>query len=125
MCNLLTTLRNGQRFKKKVVVVEKNFTNSAILENLSKEGYIGGYYTDNENEAIAVKLKYSGRRQNPVIRGIRPVSRPSKRVECGHPVPNLLNGLGTVLVRLENGEIVIDKEARFRQLGGEVLCEIW
>ena len=39
-------------------------------------------------------------------------------------VPRVLNGLGIALVSTSQG-VVTDKEARAKQLGGEVLAYVW
>jgi len=71
-----------------------------------------------------VHLKY-GPNGERVIRHIRRVSKPGRRVYSGATsLKPVLNGLGIYVLSTSRG-VVSDREARQRKLGGEVLCEIW
>ena len=39
-------------------------------------------------------------------------------------MPKVFNGIGIIIVSTSQG-IMTDREARFRSLGGELLCSIW
>jgi small subunit ribosomal protein S8 len=59
------------------------------------------------------------------LRGIRRVSRPGHRVYKGAAeLPRVHGGIGVAIVSTPNG-LLTDREARGRNLGGEVLCEVW
>ncbi|MEW8985481.1 MAG: 30S ribosomal protein S8, partial [Bacillus sp. (in: firmicutes)] len=52
-------------------------------------------------------------------------SKPGLRVYAkSTEVPRVLNGLGIALVSTSNG-VLTDKEARAKQVGGEVLAYVW
>ena len=73
---------------------------------------------------LAIDLKY-GPNGERVIRHIRRVSKPGRRVYS--PADRLrpvLNGLGISIISTSRG-VISDREARQRNLGGEVLCEVW
>ena len=60
-----------------------------------------------------------------VITGLKRISKPGLRVYAkASDVPKVLNGLGIALVSTSQG-IVSDKEARAKQVGGEVLAYVW
>jgi small subunit ribosomal protein S8 len=60
-----------------------------------------------------------------VIRRIRRISKPGRRVYCGYEkLKPVLGGLGIFILSTSRG-VISDREARQRKLGGEVLCEIW
>ena len=60
-----------------------------------------------------------------IIRRIRRVSKPGRRVYRGvDGLKPVLGGLGICVLSTSRG-VISDREARQRRLGGEVLCEIW
>jgi small subunit ribosomal protein S8 len=60
-----------------------------------------------------------------VIRTIRRISKPGRRVYSGSTqLKPVLGGLGISVISTSRG-VISDREARQRKLGGEVLCEIW
>ena len=72
---------------------------------------------------IRLHLKY-GPNGEQVIRHVRRVSRPGRRIYSGvAKLKPVLNGLGIFVISTSRG-VVSDREARQRNLGGEVLCEI-
>ncbi|HDK5726007.1 TPA: 30S ribosomal protein S8, partial [Staphylococcus pseudintermedius] len=69
-------------------------------------------------------LKY-GSNNERVITGLKRISKPGLRVYAkANEVPKVLNGLGIALVSTSEG-VITDKEARKRNVGGEVLAYIW
>ena len=61
----------------------------------------------------------------PVIRGLKRVSKPGRRVYVGHQdLPRVLAGLGVAVLSTDQG-IMTAREARRRNLGGEVLAYVW
>ena len=73
---------------------------------------------------LRIFLKY-GQNNERVITGLKRISKPGLRVYAkADEVPRVLNGLGIALVSTSQG-VVTDKEARAKQVGGEVLAYIW
>ena len=61
----------------------------------------------------------------PMIGGIRRISKPSRRVYVGQgEVPKIRNGLGIAVISTSKG-ILSDQAAREASVGGEVVCEVW
>ena len=60
-----------------------------------------------------------------VIEGLARISRPGRRVYVGqdHALKSY-GGVGTLIISTSQG-IMTDREARRRQIGGEVICSIW
>ncbi|MFC2678006.1 MAG: 30S ribosomal protein S8, partial [Granulicatella sp.] len=59
------------------------------------------------------------------ITGLKRISKPGLRVyaKTGE-VPKVLNGLGIAIVSTSEG-VITDKEARAKNVGGEVLAYVW
>jgi small subunit ribosomal protein S8 len=73
---------------------------------------------------LRLVLKY-GENGERVIRHIRRVSKPGRRVYSGATrLRPVLNGLGISIISTSHG-VISDREARQKNLGGEVLCELW
>src|SRR5690606_12193954 len=97
----------------------------ALAEILHKEGYIESFEAkDNEGRpgrTLTIKMKYSPERAR-VISGLRRVSKPGLRVYSqSSKVPRVLGGLGVAVLSTSQG-LMTDREARKRNVGGEVLC---
>ena len=124
--DMLTRIRNGQmRSLNKIEIPFSNFR-SKILEVLKREGYIISYEittNDKKIKNIFVKLKYYD--GQPVIKEIKRVSKPGRRVYSS--IKNLqktYNGLGVSILSTPRG-VMSDNEAREANVGGEVLCTIY
>ena len=70
-----------------------------------------------------LSLKYRGK--DKVITDLKRISKPGLRVYAKvNEIPRVLNGLGIVILSTSQG-LMTDKEARAKQVGGEVLAYIW
>ena len=98
----------------------------ALADILHKEGYIEGYEvadnTERPGRALSIKMKYSPER--PAISGLRRVSKPGLRATASPPRSRVLGGLGVAVISTSQG-LMTDREARKRNVGGEVLCFVW
>ena len=97
-----------------------------VLDVLSDEGYIRGHEAttgDDGHPAIEISLKYF--EGTPVIRELKRVSKPGRRVYMGvKDIPSVRQGLGVSIVSTPKG-VMSDANARAANVGGEVLCTIF
>lgn len=126
IADMLTRIRNGVSVERRYVEVPASKVKRGLAEVLKREGYIWDWQ-EVEGEpvnALRLELKY-GPNGERVIRKIRRVSKPGRRVYSGaKDLAPVLNGLGISVVSTSGG-VLSDREARQKNLGGEVLCEIW
>jgi small subunit ribosomal protein S8 len=97
-----------------------------VVEVLTAEGFLKEHsiVDQNSHRVLRVWLKYD-QRNNSVITGIKRVSKPSLRVYVGaQEIPAVRRGLGVNILSTPAG-ILTDREARKRNLGGEILCSVW
>jgi small subunit ribosomal protein S8 len=124
--DMLTRIRNGQRASKGSVRSPASKLRRNVLEVLQREGYIRGYGTIEEaagKAELTIELKYHN--GEPVIRELRRVSKPGRRVYAGlQELPSVYNGLGIAILSTPRG-VVSDTEAREMRVGGEVLCTVF
>ena len=73
---------------------------------------------------IRVFLKY-GQNGEKVITNLKRVSKPGLRVyKKREDLPKVLNGLGIAILSTSEG-LLTDKEARQKNVGGEVIAYVW
>ena len=127
IADMLTRIRNAQVAKHDSVVMPASNAKKAIAKILLDEGYIKTYekIDDGVQGQIKLTLKYVNGKQQPVIAGLKRISKPGLRVyaKC-EELPKVLGGLGVAIVSTSRG-LMTDKSARSNNLGGEVLAYIW
>ncbi|MGY3724136.1 SSU ribosomal protein S8P [Granulicatella balaenopterae] len=126
IADFLTRIRNANMVRHESLEVPASNMKLAIAEILKNEGFIKDYSVkeDDKQNVIKVFLKY-GKNNERVITGLKRISKPGLRVyaKTGE-VPKVLNGLGIAIISTSEG-VVTDKEARAKNVGGEVLAYVW
>ncbi len=124
--DMLTRIRNAQMRGKSTVRTPASKLRVWVLDVLKDEGYIRGYdkvTTPEGRDEIEIALKYF--EGAPVIRELRRVSKPGRRVYMGvKELPQVRNGLGVSIVSTPKG-VMSDAAARQANVGGEVLCTVF
>jgi small subunit ribosomal protein S8 len=124
--DMLTRIRNAQMRGKSTVKTPASKLRAWVLDVLAAEGYIRGYEsakTDNGQGELTISLKYF--EGTPVIREVKRVSKPGRRVYMGvKDIPTVRNGLGVSIVSTPKG-VMSDANARAANVGGEVLCTVF
>ena len=128
IADMLTRIRNANASMKDEVVMPASKQKVALADILKREGYISDYSTiDNPNgpgKSLKIGLQYSDDRKR-TISGIKRVSTPGLRVyRAATEVPRVLGGLGVAVLSTSHG-LMTDREARQRNVGGEVMCFVW
>ena len=126
IADMLTRIRNAVRVERPHVEMPLSKVKRGVADVLKREGYIWDW-EEIQDEPVAnlrIELKY-GPNGERVIRHLRRVSKPGCRVYSrARSLRPVLNGLGICVISTSRG-VISDREARQRNLGGEVLCEIW
>ncbi|MCF0114619.1 MAG: 30S ribosomal protein S8 [Erysipelotrichaceae bacterium] len=126
IADMLTRIRNGLQARHASVEIPHSKIKVEIAKILKKEGYITDYTVSGDTGAdkkITITLKYVN--DAKVISGIKRISKPGLRVYAkANAVPRVLNGLGIAIISTSQG-MMTDKEARAKQLGGEVVAYVW
>ncbi|MGX9353029.1 30S ribosomal protein S8 [Shimia sp. W99] len=123
--DMLTRIRNGQLRGKSTVSTPASKLRGWVLDVLADEGYIRGYEKSEENghPAFEISLKYY--EGAPVIRELKRVSTPGRRVYMNvNDIPVVRQGLGVSIVSTSKG-VMSDASARSNNVGGEVLCTVF
>ena len=124
--DMLTRIRNSQMRGKSTVMTPASKMRVRVLDVLASEGYIRGYEMTqdaNGHPAIEISLKYY--EGTPVIREMKRVSKPGRRVYLGvDDIPQVRQGLGVSIVSTSKG-VMSDAAARAANVGGEELCTVF
>jgi small subunit ribosomal protein S8 len=128
IADMLTRIRNAVRVEHPAVTLPVSKVKRGLAEVLKREGYIWDWHEEQDDQAPApqlhLDLKY-GPNGERVIRHIKRVSKPGRRIYArAANLRPVLNGLGISVISTSRG-VISDREARQRNLGGEVLCELW
>jgi small subunit ribosomal protein S8 len=123
---MLTRIRNAQLRGKSTTQTPASKLRRWVLDVLADEGYIRGYEETKDSAghpAIEISLKYY--EGTPVIREVKRVSKPGRRVYMGvNDIPSVRQGLGVSIVSTSKG-VMTDASARSQNVGGEVLCTVF
>ena len=127
IADMLTRIRNGNQARKERVDVPWSRTKESLARVLVDEGFSAVTRrspAEARRNGLRVVLHYDEQRR-PVITGLKRVSRPSLRVYVGaEEIPPIRSGLGVNILSTPTG-ILVDREARKRGVGGELLCSVW
>ena len=124
--DMLTRIRNAFHREKANVEMPYSKLRINVLEAMKREGYIKDIHVveiDSAKKNINVELKYL--KGESVIQEMNRISKPGRRVFSPiQDLPLFYNGLGTYILSTSKG-ILSDNEARDKNIGGEVLCNIF
>lgn len=126
IADMLTRIRNAVRVERPHVEMPVSKVKRGLADVLKREGYIWDWreLEDRPTNQLRIDLKY-GPNGERVIQRIQRVSKPGCRVYSkARELRPILNGLGISVLSTSRG-VLSDREARQRNLGGEVLCQIW
>ncbi len=126
IADMLTRIRNALRASHENVDIPSSKLKVNIAKVLKSEGYIKNFKViqDGKQGILRIYLKYDEKGE-PVIAGLKRVSKPSRRVYAGYEdIPKVLNGYGINIVSTSKG-VITDRQARRMKVGGEILCSVW
>ena len=122
----LTRIRNGLMRGKVEVSAPYSKVKHDLVNVLVSEGYLKSckkVEEDNNKASINITLKYFN--SQPAIKNIKRISKPSLRKYSGpEDLKPVKNGLGAYIISTNQG-LMTDKQAKAKNIGGEVLCEVF
>ncbi len=125
IADMLTRIKNAYLSRKETVIVPYSKVKEAIANVLMEHKYISGVELS-ENGAkkdLVLTLSYIGR--HPALTNVKRVSKPGRRLYTGvEDIHRTLGGYGITIVSTSQG-VMDDKSAKKRNIGGEVLCQVW
>ena len=123
--DLLTRIRNGQLRGLAKIKSPNSRLRVRLLDVLQEEGFIRGYVEVETKGARELEIELKYHEGAPVIRELKRVSTPGRRVYSS--VTDLKphrQGLGMSIISTPQG-VMTDTHAREKNVGGEVLCQVF
>lgn len=125
IADMLTRIRNANQERHDTVLVPSSNVKVEIAKILKNEGFIKNFKIEEDGvkKNINITLKY--KEKTRVITGLKRISKPGLRAYVkSEELPKVLNGLGIAIISTSEG-VMTDKEARAKNIGGEVLAYVW
>ncbi len=125
IADMLARIRNAAGARHRRVDMPVSKLKAEIARILKENHFIHDYklLEDGQHGVLRVYLKYY--QEKPVIRNLRRVSKPGLRKYAGaKELPRVRGGLGIAIVSTSQG-VMSDKEARAKNVGGEILALVW
>ena len=125
--DFLTKVRNAIKANHRIVDIPASGLKKEITKILKDKGYILDYKIEANKvqDNIKIALKYHPATKQSAIRKIERISRPGLRKFVPlEKMPRVLSGLGIAIISTSKG-VMMDKEAKKMNVGGEVLCYVY
>lgn len=126
IADMLTRVRNAVQARHESTEMPSSNMKEAIARVLREEGFIKGYQVleDRPHKMLRIDIQYTGKKE-PVLTGIRRISRPGLRVYAKvSEIPRVYGGLGVAVISTPKG-VMSGKQARRLNVGGEIICHVW
>ena len=124
--DMLTRIRNANQRKHERVEMPVSKVRLEIAKVLKREGFIRNFQVIQGRpvDLLRIHLRYFYEDQ-PVINGLRRMSRPGRRYYVGKDeIPSVKGGMGIAILSTPKG-LLTDRQSRKENTGGEVLCYVW
>jgi small subunit ribosomal protein S8 len=126
IADMLTRIRNAIQIESPSVDIPASRLKIGIAESLQREGFIWDFEVIEQppQNVLRINLKY-GPNGERVVQRIRRISTPGRRVYAhAKDMPIVLQGLGVCILTTNQG-VLSNREAKAKNVGGEILCEVW
>ncbi|ASD30293.1 30S ribosomal protein S8 [Chlamydia abortus] len=126
IADLLTRIRNALKAEHLYVDLEHSKMREAIVKILKQHGFLAHYLIKEEHRkrTMRIFLQYTNDRK-PVIRQLKRVSKPSRRVYVpAAKIPYVFGNMGISVLSTSQG-VLDGSTARAKNIGGELLCLVW
>jgi small subunit ribosomal protein S8 len=126
IADMLTRIRNGCKARMKKVDVPASNIKREIARILEEHRFIKKTVEvkDDKQGVLRIYLRYT-KHDEPVIRGIRRVSRPGLRQYANNEkIQKMSRNMGMTILTTSRG-LMTSEDARKEKVGGEALCYVW
>lgn len=125
IADMLARIKNALLAQHQEVSIPHSKIKEAIAQILVDNDYVDSMKVEQQapQSVLVLKLGYQGKLAK--INGVRRVSSPGRRLYAtADRIPVTLNGYGITIISTSKG-VLIDKDARKQNVGGELLCQVW
>ena len=123
--DMLTRIRNAMAVNKPSVSLPHSKTKEDVAELLARNGFLHSVSIKEDEGRKQLEVSINPDGAAPTITEIKRLSRPGRRQYVkAKAIPIIKRGRGIVVVSTSEG-VMTDKEARSKNLGGEIICEVY
>ncbi len=125
IADMLTRIKNAYMARKESVIMPYSKVKESIAKVLIEHKYIKDAQMQEieGKKNLMVTLSYMGK--TPAMTDVKRVSKPGLRRYSGvDTIKRTLGGYGITIVSTSQG-VMDDKSAKKKNIGGEVLCQVW
>lgn len=126
VADMLTRIRNAIAIERAYVDMPISKLKVGIAKALQREGYIWDHeiIEGEPRGTLRLALKY-GPNGEQVIQHLERTSKPGRRVYSNvQDTPRVMNGMGISILSTNQG-VLSNREAKEKNVGGEILCTVW
>lgn len=125
IADFFTRIRNAIMAHHDKVQIPNSNMKRRLAKILIEEGFIRNCRVIEDNKQGTLKLYLKYKEGESVIRGIKRISRPGRRLYVKNDnLPKVVNGLGIAILSTSAG-VMTDQSCRGKGIGGEVLGYVW
>jgi len=123
--DMLNQIKNAQAVGKTEVLIPLSKIKNEIANVLSKEGFIGEVKKALKGKIKSLKITLKYENEVPAIAGFKRISKPGQRIYEGFSeIKKVRGGYGMSIVSTSKG-LMTNKDARYKKMGGEIICQVW
>lgn len=127
IADFIIRIKNASLARKNLVEIRWSKMKESLAEILVKEGYLGKVKVKTDEskfKILELELKYKDK--NPVLNDVKRISKPGVRFYAkAKKTPHVRKGWGGITIISTSSGLMTGTEAKKRNLGGEVICQIW
>jgi len=122
---MFTKIRNAAAVKKEAVEIPFSYVKYEIAKILKENGFVKEVDKRGRGTKKVIKVVLNYKEGEPVISGIKRVSKPGQRIYKGtREIRPVKSGYGLAIISTPKG-LMTDKQAKKAKVGGEIICEVW
>ncbi len=123
--DMLTRIKNAYMARKTSVSMPTSKVKEAIAQVLVANNYVAEIKKEDHpvQPVLVLTLSYNGK--SPALTDLKRISKPGRRLYTNvDNIPRTLGGYGVTIISTSQG-VMSDKDAKKKNIGGEILCQIW
>jgi len=122
--DMFIRIKNAQKAGHESVQVSYSKFKHEILKTLERAGYLGKVERKGKRVKRFLEAELIYREEGPAVRGIKLISRPSRRLYIGSKDIRPPRQGGIVVISTPRG-VLTTRAAKKEKVGGEIIAEVW
>ncbi len=125
IADMFSRIRNAIAVSRSEISLPHSSAKATIAEILVSSGFLTSQRSEELDGYKSLKILINEEGQNPAITSISRLSRPGqRRYVKASEIPRVRRGRGIVIISTSEGVMTGD-QAKLKNLGGELICEVF